>query len=251
MNRRILNIILFIIVVILFIEIYRTLKTEVSEIKQDTAETPADTLQKKIEYLRNHRNYNTLLNSGMYEITDSILGDFDGNGTREYLYQFSPKNEFLVEIYSDIPDNIFIFSDTRIKPLENMEGCFDMRLENVGDIYFDGSDAILMHTWNRFTSCWSGIDVYTLADTGWTSALEKGGFSIYSCDWEESEWGKYDSFLKADKRKKGFVQITYMDFYDEDIDKYEFGSDEYEEYRWKIKQKWVPLKKVTKLQVNE
>jgi len=231
----------FLVAIVVFLHFATENKTDTIEIAQGETEIIKDTLEEKIEYLRNNPDYTTLLNSGMYNI-DSIIGDFDGNGTLEYLYLFFPKDEFLC-MESSIPYNIFLFSDASIKPLANIDGDVHVILENLGDIYFDGRDAIFMWCGSHFTSCWSGADIYTLTDTGWTEALEKGGFSIYRCDMDE-EYGKHYPFVKADKRKKGFVQITYMDFYDEDIDMYDFGSDAYETYRWKIKQKWVPLKKV-------
>jgi len=243
MKRITFNVFLLFVIVVLLIVLYNTInnETETSHPEQEMIEKEQDTLEEKIEYLRNNPDYNTLLNSEMYNI-DSIIGDFDGNGTLEYLYLFFPKDEFLC-MESSIPYNIFLFSDASIKPLANIDGDVHVILENLGDIYFDGRDAIFMWCGSHFTSCWSGADIYTLTDTGWTEALEKGGFSIYRCDMDE-EYGKHYPFVKADKRKKGFVQITYMDFYDEDIDMYDFGSDAYETYRWKIKQKWVPLKKV-------
>jgi len=111
------NIIFFTIgIAVIIIEIVLIIDA-LTENKTETSILQSDTIRKEANMPQINPDYSSLLHSGKYEIEDSIQGDFDGNGTLEYLYLFSPKFEFM-----DYYDNIFIFSDTNIKPLQNIEG---------------------------------------------------------------------------------------------------------------------------------
>ena len=99
-----------------------------------------------------------------------------------------------------------------------------------------------MQRGSKLTSLWSGINIYTLTDTGWTNALEKGGFSVHG-DFIEGE--KFP-VVEVDKKRKGYVKITYNGFYDEKMDIDSVGEDFYWDFVFKVKHKWVPLTKVKK-----
>ena len=207
----------------------------------ETINTLSDTTKKEQNFIEITHDLNTLRSSKIYEI-DSIKGDFDGNGTLEYLYLFShyPKDDAF-----DYLDNIFIFSDTNIKPLNNInkEGYRHVILANVGDINFNKTDEIMLDVGSKIAGIWSRIDIYTLTDTGWTNALEKGGFAMNFDVIEAMEYeGKnYYPYVKADKHKKGYVKISYCGFYDEEIE-----DEMFESYYFELKHKWVPLTKIEK-----
>jgi hypothetical protein len=121
---------------------------------------------------------------------DGLLGDFDGNGTKEYAY--TKVSDCSDECDGKCETTIY-FSDKKIKPFM-ISPAKDGGLYNLGDLNEDGKDEIGFYP-GWCTSCWHDFHVYT-----------------HCSQWEEEKFP-----IKKDPKKKGYVTITSSKWEDDDI----------------------------------
>jgi len=133
---------------------------------------------------------------------DAVKGDYDGDGTMEYMWLVKPEiNEENMDCNGDCFCYIK-FSGNKI-PSIKVEGCIDGSPVNEGDLNKNGTDEVgMVPDW--FTSCWHSYHVWTFIKGKWIDAVKP--FSVYICN-EEDE-GKP---IEIDKKKEGYVIIRYND----------------------------------------
>ncbi|MFV0607368.1 MAG: hypothetical protein ACK5NK_16185 [Niabella sp.] len=131
--------------------------------------------------------------------TDSISGDFNGDGKQEKAWLVPPV--FSTEDMSCADDScvcVINFTDKSIEPIKKSQ-CIGGIPYNLGDLDGDGGDEIgLYPSW--FTSCWGGYRVYTIKNN--KSRFLVDPITVY-CD-------QMDQGLKPiqkDLKKKGNVII--------------------------------------------
>ncbi len=136
---------------------------------------------------------------------EKIQGDFDGNGTKEYVYA---KFSDCTDECGGKCDTTISFSDKNIKPfiISMAKGG---ALYNLGDLNNDGKDEVGFYP-NWCTSCWHSFYAYTLSKTGWKLLVDP--ISTHCNQWEEDKFP-----IKKDPKKKGNVIITTSEWKDDDI----------------------------------
>lgn len=137
--------------------------------------------------------------------TEGILGDFDGNGTKEYAYT-------KINICNDDCDGkcetIIYFSDKKIKSFV-IAPSRNGTLYNVKDLNNDGKDDIGFYP-DWCTSCWHPFYVYTYNKNGWEPLVSP--ISTHCSQWEDEKFP-----IKKDPKRKGYVIITTSIWKDDDI----------------------------------
>lgn len=136
---------------------------------------------------------------------EKIQGDFDGNGTKEYVYA---KISDCTDDCDGKCDTTIYFSDKNIKPF-TISMAKGGVLYNLGDLNNDGKDEIGFYP-NWCTSCWHSFYAYTLGKTGWKPLVDP--ISTHCNQWEEDKFP-----IKKDPKKKGNVIITTSEWKDDDI----------------------------------
>ncbi|MCT2560610.1 hypothetical protein [Chryseobacterium herbae] len=134
-----------------------------------------------------------------------ILGDYDGNGTKEYAY--TKVSDCTDECDGKCETTIY-FSDQKIKSF-TISPANNGGLYNLGDLNEDGKDEVGFYP-GWCTSCWHGFHVYTLSKTGWKPLVPS--ISTHCSQWEEEKFP-----IKKDPKKKGYVIITSSEWEDDDI----------------------------------
>jgi len=136
---------------------------------------------------------------------EGVLGDFDGNGTKEYAYT-------KVSDCSDGCDGkcetTIYFSDKKIKTFIILPANGGA-LYNLGDLNGDGKDEIGFYP-GWCTSCWHAFHVYTLSNNSWKPLVPS--ISTHCSQWEEEKFP-----IRKDPKKKGYVIITSSKWEDDDI----------------------------------
>lgn len=121
--------------------------------------------------------------------SDSVLGDFNGDGKKEYLWS---------EIISSdtTPTCIIHCSDPHISPITTLGECHGGFLIFEGDLNGDGTDEVsfLQH---GDASEWQYCSVFTYQDNQWREPVN--GFSVYS--------GKTEELVRPDPERKGYVLL--------------------------------------------
>lgn len=136
---------------------------------------------------------------------DGLLGDFDGNGTKEYAY--TKVSDCSDECDGKCETTIY-FSDKKIKPFI-ISPAKNGGLYNLGDLNGDGKEEIGFYP-DWCTSCWHGFLVYTLDKAGWNTLVPS--ISTHCSQWED---GKFP--IRKDPKKKGYVIITSSIWKDDEI----------------------------------
>ena len=105
------------------------------------------------------------------EVYDSIEGDFDGDGKKEFAVLEMVKDGNLNLIASDDPAAQFkvIFRNEKIIPLD--VGCCDIRLVKEEDLDGDGAGEISVFS-NEGNGCSKDFSVYTLKNGKWKELME-------------------------------------------------------------------------------
>ncbi|OCA76265.1 hypothetical protein BBI01_06115 [Chryseobacterium artocarpi] len=139
------------------------------------------------------------------KIEEKLEGDFDGNGTKEYIYV---KVADCTDECDGTCETTIYFSDKNIKPFV-ISPAKGGALYNLGDLNNDGKDDVGFYP-NWCTSCWHPFYVYTLSKTGWKPMVDP--ISTHCNQWEEDKFP-----IKKDPKKKGNVIITTSEWKDDDI----------------------------------
>lgn len=139
---------------------------------------------------------------------EATEGDFNGDGTKEFVWLVSPKlNADGSDCEGDC-DCYLKFSNPAIPDLK-VEQCIGGTPVNHGDLNDDKSDEIgLLREW--FTSCWSGYLVYTLKNNQWVNAVEP--FSTHCNQWEAGVIP-----IEKDKNNPGHVIVRYSEMAGDNI----------------------------------
>lgn len=147
----------------------------------------------------------SLLISAQKKADEGLLGDFDGNGTKEYAY-------IRLQDCGDECDgkceSVIYFSDKKLKSF-TISPAKSGTLYTLKDLNSDGKDDIGFYP-DWCTSCWHPFYVYTFSKEGWKPLLEP--ISTHCSQWES------DTFpIVKDPTKKGFVIVTKSEFVNDDI----------------------------------
>lgn len=136
---------------------------------------------------------------------NGILGDYDGNGTKEYAY--SKVSDCSDECDGKCETTIY-FSDKNIKSF-TIAPARNGSLYNLKDLNDDGKDDLGFYP-DWCTSCWHPFYVYTDGKNGWKPLVEP--IPTHCSQWEEEKFP-----IKKDPKKKGNVIITTSEWLDDDI----------------------------------
>ncbi len=135
------------------------------------------------------------------DATDTLYGDFDGDGKREYVWV---QNPVVVMDSFDCEGGcncLLRSSDSTMKPISTPD-CIGGHLINYGDLNGDGGDEVgMIPVW--FTSCWGRHFLFTLRDHKWINAIPG---STLRCE-------SYDdtAIVRLDPRHPGYVILKYYD----------------------------------------
>lgn len=146
-----------------------------------------------------------LLLNAQKESDEGLLGDFDGNGTKEYAY--IKLNDCDDECDGKC-ESVIYFSDKKLKSF-TISPAKSGTLYNLKDLNNDGKDDIGFYP-NWCTSCWHPFYVYTFRKTGWEPLVQP--ISTHCSQWESDEFP-----IKKDPKKKGYVIVSSSQFVDDDI----------------------------------
>lgn len=147
----------------------------------------------------------SLVLNAQKEADEGLLGDFDGNGTKEYAY--IKLNDCSDECDGKC-ESVIYFSDKKLKPF-TISPAKSGTLYNLKDLNNDGKDDIGFYP-NWCTSCWHPFYVYSFRKTGWEALMKP--ISTHCSQWESDQFP-----IKKDPKKKGFVIVTTIEFVDDDI----------------------------------
>ncbi|GAA5090312.1 hypothetical protein GCM10023210_16230 [Chryseobacterium ginsengisoli] len=143
--------------------------------------------------------------SAQTEKEGGILGDFNGDGKKEYAY-------VKVNDCSDDCDgkceSVIYFSDKNIKSF-TISPANNGTLYNLKDLNNDRKDDIGFYP-NWCTSCWHPLYVYTYKKNSWEPLVSP--ISTHCTQWEDEKFP-----IKKDPKKKGYVIITTSVWKDDDI----------------------------------
>lgn len=139
------------------------------------------------------------------EADKGLLGDFDGNGTKEYAYI---KLNNCGDECDGKCESVIYFSDKKLKSF-TISPAKSGTLYNLQDLNNDGKDDIGFYP-NWCTSCWHPFYVYSFRITGWETLVKP--ISTHCSQWESDQFP-----IKKDPKKKGSVIITTSEFVDDDI----------------------------------
>lgn len=132
---------------------------------------------------------------------DAVKGDFDGDGTPEYVWLVPPEVTEDMECKGGCT-SVMKFSKATLPAIEQ-ENCIEGTPDNLGDLNEDGGDEIGLLP-QRFMGCWAGYYVYTYRAGRWRPLVEP--FSTYCNQWEDNVIP-----IEKDPAKKGYVLIRYTD----------------------------------------
>jgi hypothetical protein len=150
-------------------------------------------------YAESDLNTDRLLSSGAQIPSNTIKGDFNGDGITDYMW---------LETISKTEECKIRFSSA-ISPII-VESCLGGSPVNEGDLNDDGTDEVgLLPIWE--SSCWKGYFVYTFKNNTWIEALEP--ISTHCIQWEKNILP-----IVKDPTRKGYVFINYSELTDEGIE---------------------------------
>ncbi len=134
----------------------------------------------------------------------AVKGDFDGDGTAEYVWLVPPEVVDEMECKGECTSYLR-FSKARF-PAIARPNCIGGTPTNLGDLNDDGGDEIgLLPEW--FVGCWMDYFVYTYRAGQWRPLVAP--FATHCNQWEAEV-----KPIEKDPGKKGFVLIRYMEMGD-------------------------------------
>ncbi|MFN8285985.1 MAG: hypothetical protein U0V74_04490 [Chitinophagales bacterium] len=143
------------------------------------------------------------------EVSDTIEGDFNGDGVKEKMWLNPPKISNMEEFECDGScDGYITFSNANLPPIR-MEDCIDGSPVNEGDLNGDGADDVgMLPGW--FTSCWHQYHVFSFRNGKWIDVVNP--FDTHCSQWEDGV-----DAVSVDPKKPGHVIIRYMSTSDADF----------------------------------
>jgi hypothetical protein len=139
--------------------------------------------------------------------TDTIKGDFNGDGMLDYAWVV-PATDPECQDCKDNYTSYIKFSDIHF-PSIKVKDCIGGTLTNLGDLNKNGTDEIGFLPW-KYAGCWSAYNVYTLETNQWVFAVEP--FPTHCDQWEDGA-----NPIGIDSNKAGNVIISYSELVDSDI----------------------------------
>jgi hypothetical protein len=141
----------------------------------------------------------SMLSSGAQIPSNSIKGDFNGDGIMDdmWLETVDKTEKCKIRFSGSIPSII-------------INTCIGGTPVNEGDINDNGTDEVgILPVWE--TSCWKGYFVYTLDNNQWTEILDP--ISTHCIQWEKNILP-----VVKDSTRKGYVFINYSELTDNGIE---------------------------------
>ena len=189
-----------------YLQKWKSVQKELKGFYRDIADTTIHCLKTEINNNGENNNENAIP-------SDAVEGDFDGDGTTEYVWLVPPKfpevqNEDNFGECDGLCECYLKFSNDKIPPIK-LEDCIGGAPVKEGDLNNDGADEVgILPQW--WTSCWRNYQVYTLRNNKWKYVVAP--FPTHCNQWEEGV-----DAIKKDNSKQGYVIIHYSLFTDEDI----------------------------------
>ncbi|MBS1624822.1 MAG: hypothetical protein JST83_12420 [Bacteroidetes bacterium] len=133
--------------------------------------------------------------------TDTLYGDFDGDGRREFIWVQNPHVAMDRYDCNGPCDCLLRSSDRTMVPITTSD-CIGGALINYGDLNGDGGDEVgMIPAW--FTSCWGRHFLFTLRDHKWIEAIH--GTTLRCESYDDT------TIVRRDPRRKGYVIVKYYD----------------------------------------
>ena len=126
--------------------------------------------------------------------TKGILGDYNGDGKKEYAY--SKVSDCSDDCSGKCITTVY-FSDKNLKPF-TIKNAKNGDLYNLKDLNDDGKDELGFYP-NWCTSCWQSFYVYTIKKDGFKYLVDP--IVTHCIQWNDDK-------LPIEKGKKGYVKIT-------------------------------------------
>jgi hypothetical protein len=141
-------------------------------------------------------------------IPDTIWGDYNGDGVRDWALLVPPVYNSDSMSCADSSCTALIRFSNDISPI-SIRQCIGGTPDNLGDLDGDGADEIGLNP-DWFTSCWHAYYTWTFKANHWSYAIEP--FSTHCIQWDEPGVP-----VKRDPKHAGNVIIKYSESTEDSI----------------------------------